>query len=103
MAQELRGYLVGWREYYRLAETPSVFRDIDTWVRHRLRMVQLKQWKRGATVYRALRARGVPELVARGAAAYAKRWWRTSTHRALNIALPNSYFDRLGVPRLAAP
>ena len=73
MAQELRGYLVGWREYYRLAETPSVFRDIDTWIRHRLRMGQLKQWKRGTTVYRALRARGVPELIARGAAAYAKR------------------------------
>ena len=103
MAQELRGYLVGWRASYRLAETPSVFRDIDTWVRHRLRMGQLKQWKRGTTVYRALRARGVPELIARGAAAYAKRWWRTSTHRALSIALPHSYFDQLGVPRLAAP
>jgi len=103
MAQELCGYLVGWREYYRLAETPSVFRDIDTWVRHRLRMVPLKQWKRGTTVYRELRARGVPELIAKGAAAYAKRWWRTSTHRALSIALPNSDFDRLGVPRLAAP
>jgi len=40
---ELRNYLRGWREYFRLAETPSVFRDLDTWIRHRLRMVQLKQ------------------------------------------------------------
>lgn len=34
VAKERRGYLVGWREYYSLAETPSVFRDIDTWIRH---------------------------------------------------------------------
>src|SRR5881296_1853007 len=40
VSQDLRGYLVGWREYYRLADTPSVFGDLDKWVRHRLRVVQ---------------------------------------------------------------
>ncbi len=58
---ELRGYLLGWKEYFRLADTPRIFRDLDEWIRHRLRAVHLKQWKRGTTVYRELRARGLSE------------------------------------------
>jgi hypothetical protein len=60
VVERLRGYLVGWKEYFRLAETPGVFEDLDKWIRRRLRMVQLKQWKRGSTACRELRARGVP-------------------------------------------
>jgi len=98
---ELRSYLVGWKEYFRLTETRSVFRDLDQWIRRRLRMVQLKQWKRGPRIFRALCARGVPRNAAASAAAHARRWWRISRHPALNIALPPSEFDRLGLPRLA--
>jgi RNA-directed DNA polymerase len=99
--QDLRVYLLGWREYFGLADTPGVFADLDKWIRRRLRLVQLKQWKRGTTAFRELRARGVPELVAARAASHVRRWWLTSKHAALNIALPPSYYDRLGVPRLA--
>lgn len=99
---DLRNYLRGWKEYFRLAETPSAFRDLDTWIRHRLRMVQLKQWKRGRTVYRELQTRGVPRYLLAEVAARTKHWWRTARHRALNIAMPNSYFDELGVPKLAS-
>jgi len=100
--QELRRYLTGWKEYYKLAETPYVFRGIDSWIRHRLRATQLKQWRRGPTVYRELTARGVPDRLAAAAASQAKRWWNTASHRALHIALPNGYFDQVGVPRLAS-
>ena len=100
-AAELRSYLTGWKLYFQLAETPRIFRDLDEWIRHRLRAVQLKQWKRGTTVYRELRARGVPDRVTCAAAAHARRWWATAAHGALQTALPISYFDRLGVPRLA--
>jgi group II intron reverse transcriptase/maturase len=99
---ELRCYLVGWKNYFRLADTPGVLRDLDAWIRRRLRALQLKQWRRGAKVYRKLRARGVSERVAASAAAQAKRWWRTSQHQALKIALPNRYYDELGVPRLVS-
>lgn len=101
VATELRSYLTGWKLYFQLAETPRTFRDLDEWLRHRLRAVQLKQWKQGPTVYRELRARGVPERVTRAAAAHTSRWWAMATHGALQTALPTSYFDRLGVPRLA--
>lgn len=98
---ELRSYLTGWKQYFRLADTPRILSDLDEWIRHRMRQAQLKQWKRGATVYRELRARKVCERDARGAAAHARRWWRTAAHPALSVALPMSYFDRIGVPRLA--
>jgi group II intron reverse transcriptase/maturase len=101
IAKELRSYLPGWKLYFQLAETPGVFEDLDQWLRHRLRTVQLKQWKRGTTASRELRARGVPDRVARAGAAHARRWWATATHGALKTALPLSYFDRLGIPRLA--
>ena len=102
VAEELRSYLTGWKRYFQLAETPGVFDELDKWLRHRLRAVQLKQWKRGTTAYRELRARGVPNRVALAAAAHTRRWWAIASHGALKTALPTSYFDRLGVPRLAS-
>jgi group II intron reverse transcriptase/maturase len=101
IAQDLRGYLTGWKNYFRLAETPGVFRALDKWIRHRLRAVQLKHWKRGKTIYRELRARGTPHWIARKVAANSRRWWKNSA-KSLNGALPNKLFDDLGVPRLAA-
>jgi RNA-directed DNA polymerase len=56
---ELRGYLKGWKEYFRLADTRSIVAELDQWIRHRLRTLQLKRWKRGKTVFKELRARGV--------------------------------------------
>src|SRR5690606_26243008 len=73
MVGELRSYLLGWKSYFRLADTPKDFRRLDRWIARRLRMVQLKQWKQGTTVYRELRRRGVPDRDARGAAAHAHR------------------------------
>jgi group II intron reverse transcriptase/maturase len=102
VAAELRSYLAGWKGYFRLADTPSIFAALDQWIRHRLRLVQLKQWKRGTTTYRQLRARGLPEHEAALAARFTRHWWRLSGSKALGIALPTSYYDRLEVPRLAS-
>ena len=101
VAGELREYLVGWREYFRLAETPRVLADLDGWLRHRLRALHLKHWKRGRVIYRELRARGLSERHAAIVAGNGRRWWHNSS-LLLNRALPTRYFDQLGVPRLAA-
>jgi hypothetical protein len=101
VAGELRRYLLGWKEYFGRAETPRVFRELDEWIRHRLRAIHLKQWKRGTTIYRELRARGMSPRTAAQVAAGGRCWWKNS-HLAINIALPNRYFDKLGVPRLIA-
>src|SRR6266540_3687122 len=100
VAAMLRSYLVGWKEYFRLADTPRVFDGVDKWLHRRMRMVILKQWKRGTTAYRELRARGLSDRSARAAAANVNRWWRMATHGALKTAFPVKYFDQLGVPRL---
>ncbi len=91
----------GWKNYFQLVELRTLFRELDSWIRHRLRALQLKQWVRGVTVFRELRARGISPGDARRAAANTTRWWRTSGMNVLNIALPNSLFDKLGLPRLA--
>jgi group II intron reverse transcriptase/maturase len=101
VAENLRSYLLGWKGYFRLAETPKVFRKLDEWIRHRLRAIQLKQWKRGKTIYRELVARGMTSGTAAQVATNARRWWHNSK-MAIHIALPNSTFDQLGIPRLAA-
>jgi hypothetical protein len=100
VAAELKAYLTGWRESFQRAETPGTFEDTDKWIRHRLRCLQLRQWKRGTTVYRELTARGAPQAVAVQVARFTRRWWHNSA-KLLNSASPNRYFDGLGVPRLA--
>jgi RNA-directed DNA polymerase len=96
----LRSYLVGWKAYFRLADTPGVFTGVDQWLHRRLRMLILKQHKRGTTLYRTLRARGLPKRLALAAAAHCRRWWAMATHGALKTAFPMQYFLSLGVPRL---
>ncbi|MCX4159764.1 MULTISPECIES: group II intron reverse transcriptase/maturase [Paraburkholderia] len=96
----LRSYVQGWKAYFRLAQTPKVWRKLDEWLRHRLRAIQLKHWRRGTTIYRELRALGAPDNVARQVAANSRCWWRNSD-RLLNSVLTIAYFDQLGVPRLS--
>jgi RNA-directed DNA polymerase len=100
VAAELRSYLVGWREYFRLADTPGIFDDLDKWIRHRLRAIHLKHWKRGTTVFRELRVRGLSVRGAAKVASNARRWWKNSG-MLIQVAFPLSYFDQLGIPRLA--
>jgi RNA-directed DNA polymerase len=101
VAAELGQYLRGWEKYFKLAETPKVFGELDGWIHRRLRALQLKQWKRGRTTYRELRARGLPEWLIRKGASHRRRWWWASALGGMHTALPGSYFERLGVPRLA--
>jgi group II intron reverse transcriptase/maturase len=95
----LRPYLLGWRAYFVLSQTPAVWRRLDEWIRHRLRAIQLKQWKRGSTIYRELRSLGAGAQVAQKVAGNSHRWWHNSRldlNRVLNIA----WFDSLGLVRL---
>jgi len=100
-AKELKAYLTGWKEYFQLAETPGIFAELDGWIGRRLRMMRLEQWKRGKTIFRELRAAGVSRNAAASIAAYPRGWWKMAGTSALNVAMPNNYFARLGVPRLA--
>ena len=100
VVENLRPYLLGWKSYFGLAQTPGVRRELDEWLRHRLRAIQLKHWKRPRTIYRELKALGAKENVARQVAVNSRRWWRNSA-KLLNTVLTIGYFEQLGLPRLS--
>ena len=100
MAEELTSYLRGWIGYFGKCETPSVLADLEKWTRRRLRSAIWKQWKRGTVRFAELRKRGVGEELAAQTAGSAHGPWRLAESPALHLALPNAYFDSLGIPRL---
>ena len=100
VVQRLRPYLLGWKAYFGLAQTPRVWRELDEWLRHRMRAILLKHWRRPQTVYRELKALGATEDVAKRVAVNSRRWWRNSA-KLLNSVLTIAYFDQLGLPRLS--
>lgn len=100
VVDRLRLYLLGWRAYFGMAQTPRVWRGLDEWLRHRLRAIQLKQWGRPSTIYRELKTLGAGDSVAKRVAVNSRRWWCNSD-RLLKTVLTIAHFDRLGLPRLS--
>lgn len=96
---ELAKYLRGWWGYFRLMEGPTWLRSVEGWIRRRVRCLILYQYKNEKRAYRALRALGASDRVARHVAANIRHWWRNSAGNA-NRALSNSYLAELGVPTL---
>jgi len=97
---ELRETLLGWKAYFGVAEVLSPLRDIDKWIRRKLRCYQWKQWGRAG--YRELRRRGVSVREAWHTSKSAHGPWRLSRTPALTLALPARYFASIGLPALAA-
>lgn len=101
VVEQLRQYLQGWKAYYGVAEVRAPFHEVDAWIRRKLRILQLKQWKRGTTVYKRLRGRGFDSPLAAYIAAHCRKYARVSKLRAVFVALPDKLFDDMGLPRLA--
>jgi RNA-directed DNA polymerase len=97
VAEDLRAYVPGWKAYFRLAQTPKVMAALDQWLRRRLRVLQLKQWKHGPTMFREARKLGASDPLAARIANHAGSWWRGS-NMGPNIIMPVAFFHRLGVP-----
>ncbi|NDJ15406.1 MAG: group II intron reverse transcriptase/maturase [Acidobacteriia bacterium] len=100
MAEKLTRYLGGWLGYFGKCQTPSVLEGLDQWIRRRLRSVIWRQWRLGSTKFAKLRQRGVSKDLAAQTAGSAHGPWRIADSPGLHIALPNAYFDSLGIPRL---
>ena len=98
IVQELWQLLLGWRGFFGFAEVRSPLRDLDKWIRRRLRSYRWKQWGRWG--YRELRYRGVGRQLAWNTAKSAHGPWRLSQSPALALALPQRYFAVLGLPSL---
>jgi RNA-directed DNA polymerase len=100
VAQDLRRLIPGWRAYFALVELPRVFSRLDGWLRTRLRVLQLRQWRHPARIYRALRSLGADDSLARRVASLRGGWWG-SARTGLKVVLTIRYFDGLGVPKFS--
>jgi RNA-directed DNA polymerase len=100
MAEKLTSYLRGWIGYFGKCQTPSVLGGLEAWIRRRMRSAIWRQWRLGSTKFAELRRRGVGKDLAAQTAGSAHGPWRIADSPGLHIALPNAYFDSLGIPRL---
>jgi len=100
--RRLNQYLGGWTGYFALAETPSVFGELDEWTRRRLRLCQWKQWKRIRTRVRELRSLGLKELDVWEAAGSRKAYWRIAASPPLHKAMGIAYWQSRGLVPLHA-
>jgi RNA-directed DNA polymerase len=100
MIAPLSRFLRGWRGYFGFCQTKSVLGALDEWIRRRLRCVVLVHWPRGRRRFAELAKRGVGKDLAAQTAASAHGPWRLSRSPALSIALPNRFWDWLGVERV---
>jgi group II intron reverse transcriptase/maturase len=96
VVKELTQYLRGWLQYFRLCQVPSARRDLGGWICSRLRLLQLKQWKRGTTAYPRLVAMGATIGAAKHTAQHLRRWWFAAHSPGAKQAMPPRYF---GLPR----
>ena len=103
IVEKLSLYLKGWRGYFGFCQTPSVLRELDGWIRRRLRAIVWKQWKRGPARVDELRRRGVGRVMAVRTVACPHGPWRLANSPALTTALPNRFFTSLGLSSLVAP
>ena len=101
MVRELASYLRGWRSYFRFCQTPWALIHLDAWIRRRLRSVLWAQWKHVGRRWAELEQRGVRRAWAKKTAHSNLGPWRLSHDPSICQALPNAFFDALGLPRLA--
>jgi RNA-directed DNA polymerase len=94
---ELRVILIGWLNYFSLAEVRSTFELLDGWLRRRLRAMLWRQWKRPATRRRRLIERGLDEARAWKSAVNGRGPWWNAGASHMNQAIPTRYLRSLGL------
>ena len=95
--EELRPILLGWINYFSLAEVKGIFEDLDGWIRRRIRCIIWRQWKRPGTRAKKLMARGILEKNARLSAGNGRGPWWNSGASHMNKAFPKKLFDQYGL------
>lgn len=102
MIGQVNGFTTGWVMYFRHAACKSALRDIDDWLRRKLRCVRLKQCKRAKSIADFLMKCGVPARRAWLLAVAGKGWWRRSGSPPANEAMTLQWFAQLGLVNLQA-
>ncbi|MDD4763718.1 MAG: group II intron maturase-specific domain-containing protein, partial [Sphaerochaetaceae bacterium] len=93
---QLSMYLLGWVGYFRIQEFKYLFRDLDAWIRSRLRSMQLKKWKKPRKFQRAMIRSGVKPGEAQRVWVRMNRW-QSVMRKEVRFVLSNEWFRRLGL------
>jgi RNA-directed DNA polymerase len=102
MIEQINGRAAGWVRYFALAHYGDAFRQIDRWLRRRLRCMRLKQCKRAIGIARFVLARGLSREAAWTLALSGKGWWRLANTPQASRAMPQRWFDSVGLLSLQA-
>jgi RNA-directed DNA polymerase len=94
--ERLRRYIIGWVNYYKIADMKNLMATTDEWLRRRIRMIYWKQWKKVKSRFRELKHLGIDEDKAWQYANTRKGYWRISNSPILNCSLDNKTLGRLG-------
>ena len=95
-AMKLRRYMMGWVNYFKIADIKNLLQSTDEWMRRRIRMIYWKQWKRVRTRFKMLQTFGIPEQKSWEYANTRKSYWRTSNSPILTKSLGNNTLKGLG-------
>lgn len=95
--QELKQFITGWVNYYKLANMGNWLKQIDEWMRRRIRMVFWKRWKRVKTRYHNMEKLGISHSNAGILANSRKGCWRIAGSPILNTALSNERLEKDGI------
>lgn len=98
--KDLNRKLQGWINYFKIVETPKRLKDLDSWIRRKLRCYRLKQRKRCYPVVKFLMSLGVSSKHAWNIGRSGKGWWRLSHTGAVNYAMSNAWFEEMGLINL---
>ncbi|QZT38112.1 group II intron reverse transcriptase/maturase [Halosquirtibacter xylanolyticus] len=93
---KLKSYIQGWVTYYRLADMKSFLKQVDEWLRRRIRMVIWKCWKRVRTKMKNLMKLGVSKNKAYEYANTRKKYWRISKSPILQTTITNKNLEKAG-------
>jgi group II intron reverse transcriptase/maturase len=90
---ELNPKLRGWFEYFKHTKSKGLFRELDAWIRRKLRCFRIKQTKRVIGLVRFLKKQGVVTYQSWIIALSGVGWWRKSSAPQIHQAMGNSWFD----------
>jgi RNA-directed DNA polymerase len=94
--EALNHLITGWVNYFRVADMKAIAKDLDQWIRRRIRMCYWKQWKRISTKRDELVKLGVDNQKAWEHANTRKSYWRISNSYVLSKSLTNKYLAEQG-------
>ena len=97
-ARKLTQFVRGWVNYFSLADMKGLLRKTDEWVRHKIRTIYWKQWKKVKTKFKELKKLGVEEEKAWICANMRNGNWYCGGYFVLQTAFNNKKLRELGYP-----